>query len=378
MSRRAGRLLVVVFLAAIGLPLALNIAGRDGADAEAENRPLAAFPDFNGSWRSAATAPSRLADWFDDHFGLRATLIQWYGETRLFWLGVSPAPSVALGADGWLFYADDSGLEDYAQDRPLPEGEKRNWHDAVVRARDWVRARGGAFVFTVAPDKHVIYPDEFPTTVRRTSPTSRTDDVLGAVADTGVAVDLRPALLRARTRERLYQLTDTHWNDRGAFVAYQQIIEAVRVQNPQVPPAWPRSDFDDVTRSVHGMDLAGMIGLTRVLREDDLQLVPKRPRRAVVVEPAGEPATAEVGKIVTEIPGSSLPRAIIFRDSFASNLAPFLSEHFSRAVYLWQNDFLPDDVERERADVVIQEIVGRHLYSFIPSPELVPSPDHRP
>ena len=30
------------------------------------------------------------------------------------------------------------------------------------------------------------------------------------------------------------------------------------------------------------------------------------------------------------------------------------------------------EVEKEHPDVVIQEIVGRHLYNFIPSPELVP------
>ena len=52
---------------------------------------------------------------------------------------------------------------------------------------------------------------------------------------------------------------------------------------------------------------------------------------------------------------------------------PFLSEHFSRAVYLWQNDFDADAwSSRNIPDVVIQEIVGRHLYNFIPSPELVP------
>ena len=72
------------------------------------------------------------------------------------------------------------------------------------------------------------------------------------------------------------------------------------------------------------------------------------------------------------IRGSSLPRAVIFRDSFFSRLAPFTSEHFSRAVYLWQNDFDADAVLQERPDVVIQEIVGRHLYNFIPSPELIP------
>ena len=81
---------------------------------------------------------------------------------------------------------------------------------------------------------------------------------------------------------------------------------------------------------------------------------------------------AQEGRLVTEIAGSSLPRAMIFRDSFVSRIVPLLSEHFSRAVYLWQNDFDADDVLQEYPDVVIQEIVGRHLYTFIPSPELVP------
>jgi alginate O-acetyltransferase complex protein AlgJ len=115
-----------------------------------------------------------------------------------------------------------------------------------------------------------------------------------------------------------------------------------------------------------------MMGLTHSLRELDLTLVPRVQRRARVVEPLGAKPTAELGRLVTEIADSSLPRAVIFRDSFASRLVPFLSEHFSRAVYLWQNDFDADDVLKERPDVVIQEIVGRHLYSFIPSPELVP------
>ena len=116
------------------------------------------------------------------------------------------------------------------------------------------------------------------------------------------------------------------------------------------------------------------MGLKRVLREQDLLLVPRRPRLARVVEPSGGQPDDEVGRLVTGIPGSTLPRAVILRDSFASQLAPFLSEHFSRAVYLWQNDFDAEVVEREHPDIVIQEIVGRHLYNFVPSPELVPDP----
>ncbi len=367
-------LLVAAFAGVISLPLAANLAGRDGADRGAENRELAAFPQIDGSWASVAAFGPGLSDWFDDHFGFRSTLVRWYGESRLFMLGVSPSAAVVKGADGWFFYGDDKSVEDYAEVDPLTPEALANWREAVLRARDWLGARGIAYVFTVAPDKHVVYAEEMPATILRVGDLSRTDQLLTALQDTGLAVDVRPALFGAKASERIYQQTDTHWNDRGAFVAYEQIITAVRARVPGTPPAWTRDDFEPVERNVEGLDLAGMMGLKRVLREVDLTLAPRRPRRARVLEPAGAAPTDEEGRIVTEIDDPSLPRAVIFRDSFVSRLVPFLSEHFSRAVYLWQNDFDADAVTKEHPDVVIQQIVGRHLYNFIPSPELVPQP----
>ena len=268
--------------------------------------------------------------------------------------------------------ADDDAIEDFARVTPLTPEAVANWRTALLRANGWLQARHVAYVFTIAPDKHVLYPEEMPSSVSRVSDLSRTDQLLTALQDAGFAVDLRPALVGAKAKERIYQRTDTHWNDRGAFAAYRQIIRAMRARVPAVPPEWTRDDFEPASREVDGGDLAGMMGLKRVLREEDLPLAPRRRRRAVVVEPPGAAPTAEEGYLVTEIPGSTLPRAVIFRDSFVSQMVPFLSEHFSRAVYVWQNDFDADLVSREKPDVVIQEIVGRHLYGFIPSPELVP------
>jgi alginate O-acetyltransferase complex protein AlgJ len=353
------RLLVILFVVVISLPLAANLAGVDGADPGAENRELATWKDG-------------LSAWFGDHFGFRSTLVRWYGETRLFGLGVSPSAAVMAGSDGWFFYADDKAVEDYANVELMTVEGIANWRAAVVGARNWLQARKIAYVFTVAPDKHVVYAEEFPATIARIHEMSRSDQLFSALQDTGLAVDPRSALFEAKPLGRIYQQTDTHWNDRGALIAYQQIINAVRVRVPSTPAAWARADFTPAERTVEGMDLAGMMGLTRVLREVDLQLVPVRPRRARVIEPAGAQPTAEEGRLVTEIDDPSLPRAVIFRDSFVSRLVPFLSEHFSRAVYLWQNDFDAAEVLKEHPDVVIQEIVGRHLYNFIPSPELVP------
>jgi len=88
-----GPLLVALFLCAISLPLAANLAGVDGGDPGAENRELAAFPSLDGTRASIAAFPAGFGLWFDDHFGFRSLLVRWYGETRLFGLDASPPPA---------------------------------------------------------------------------------------------------------------------------------------------------------------------------------------------------------------------------------------------------------------------------------------------
>ena len=46
--------LVLVFLLTIATPIAVNLAGRDGGDAGAENRELASMPRLNGDIKSFA------------------------------------------------------------------------------------------------------------------------------------------------------------------------------------------------------------------------------------------------------------------------------------------------------------------------------------
>jgi hypothetical protein len=374
MRRFLAAVLVAGFLGIISLPLAANLAGKDGGDPEGENRELAPFPTIERTWSSIVAFPAGIDTWFQDHFGYRTTLVRWYSESRYFWMNMSPSPLVSRGRDGWLFYADDGGMDDFTNANPLPPGEIENWRRTVLRARDWCRAHRVAYVFTVLPDKHVIYPEYFDHRVRQVSPVSRMDQVFTATRDTAVVLDVRERLYEGKAQDRLFHVTDTHWNERGAFLAYRQIIEAVRRQVPAVPPARDRAMFHAQSRLLNGRDLAAFVGLKRVLHEEDLQLLPNLPRGYLVVEPPGSWATSGDGRIVTEIRGSHLPRAVIFRDSFTSALAPFLSEHFSRVLYLWQYNFDAEEVLKEHADVVIQEIVGRHLHNFIPSPELIPDP----
>ncbi len=374
MRRLSNALLVALFLVAVWIPLGINIAGVDGADAGAENRTLNEWPVLDGSLDSIGRFGNRFGHWFDDHFGLRGRLIRWYGITRYHWMGVSPSPTVTIGRDGWLFYNEDGGLDDYVSETPLTDAALTDWRTMIVKASAWSRARGITYLFTFAPDKYTIYPETFTPTIARLSPVSRADQVISATADTGVVLDLRQQMIAAKGDERLYHKTDTHWNQRGAYLAYRQIVEALHARLPAVGPPLERSAFDATSRLAEGMDLARMIGLSRALTEEDLRLQPKEPRHYVTRVPENGYATGGDPLIITEIPGSTLPRLVMFRDSFTSALAPFLSEHFSRAVYLWQNDFDAAVIEQEKPDVVLHEIVGRHLHTIYAYPQLVPAP----
>ena len=356
--------LVLAFVVALVTPAVVMLTGVEAAPATAENRALAPAPSAPTTWPALRAFPAAASRYFEDHFGLRAALVRWQAELRLRLLHVSASPDVILGRGGWLFYAGDGASEDIASAVPFTHDELEMWRSALQHTQDWMRARGIAYVFVLAPDKHQVYAEEMPAAVHRVGRETRTEVLVRYLRDhsTVPVLDLRPVLDAAKPSERLYHRTDTHWNDRGAYVGYAAIVRALGVIGA---PA-PRSSFDAPSVLVPGLDLAGMLGVTGALDEEDLPLVPRAPRRARVIEPSRHDAHFMEARIVTEQPDRSRPRAVVFRDSFGSALVPFLSEHFSRAVYLWQYNVDPAIVLSERATVVIQEWVGRRLSTELP------------
>ena len=363
------RILIAIFIATLWLPMTGMVLSLDHDGPSAENRTLAPWPQLRWDEASLRALPEQLTRYFEDHFAFRQRMVRWQAVVRLRVLGVSPSKAVIKGRDGWLFYADDGAMTDYAEAAPFTSAELEQWRDTLQDTSDWLRAQGIAYVFVIAPDKHVIYPEYMPETIRRAA-ISRIDELVSHLREhsTVRVVDLRPPLLAAKTRERLYHRTDTHWNDRGAFVGYQSILDALTEDFPALRHP-SRSAFEPRVVQSEGLDLAGMLGLTEVLSEEDLVLVPSHPT-ARILEPLRPNRRLTHGRIVTDAPNRG-PRALVFMDSFGPALVPFLSEEFSRVVYLWQDNIDPQVVEQERPQVVIQEWVGRalstdHPYNPVP------------
>lgn len=210
-----------------------------------------------------------------------------------------------------------------------------------------------------------------PERITRVNTPSRLDQVVAYLrAHSSVeVVDLRGDLLAAKTRQRVYYITDTHWDQFGAFVGAQHILAKLHDWYPQIEPL-QETDYQLVDATTGGGDLAGMLALQGVLHEDVQRVIPRQPLRAHEV-PVGYtlPDVPEPNQpIAREIPGSTFPRAVVMRDSYAVSLVPFLSERFSRVVYVegWYLDL--SVVDREHPDVVIQEIVER-AFSMPPFPQ---------
>ncbi len=362
--RRAEHLLVAVVAAALLTPGVATLAGLDRE--VLRDAPAAAASD---AVRGVSVSLAGLAREFEARFAFRARLVRWQAGLRYRWLGVSPLPTVLRGRDGWWFYGDDGSIDDATHATPFTAVELEAWRVALQHTADFLAARGIAYVFVLAPDKHTIYPEFLPATMRRDAGRrARADQLVTMLRGhtTVPVVDLRQGLLDAKAQARVYHLTDTHWNDLGAAEAYRRIVTAVRMQAPAVPPAAPAEAFVVTPRTTPGMDLAEMAGLAALTSETDLTLVPRTPRRARVVEPA-RPHPGYIGpRLVTALDDPALPRALIYRDSFGSALVPFLAEHFSRAVVLWEYDVMPATVREEHPAVVIQEWAGRRLHTRLP------------
>jgi hypothetical protein len=359
------RLLATVFVVAIAIPFVGTLLGAGEEIAAEENREAARWPGLPRDRETLTAWPEAFTKAFADHFAYRSQLVRWQARLRVEWLQSSPTTDVVLGRDGWLFYAADGAIDDYAATRPFSRPELDAWRTTLQDTQDWLAARGIAYVFVVAPDKHWIYPEFMPGGIGAHVEPSRIDQLVEELRarSTVSVVDVRGALRAARADGRLYHLTDTHWNDLGAFVAYEQVMRALEGQASLHARQRHELDLRRIPRS--GMDLARMLGLGRVMVEEDLQLEPKHGRQSHIVEPARAGRALMDPRVVSEGPAGA-PRAVVFRDSFGSAMIPFLAEHFSRAVYLWQNNFDPEAVLNERADVVIQEWVGRHLYNQVP------------
>jgi hypothetical protein len=358
-KRTVDTVLIVMFLTITALPAAGLLFGGPEDAAEIENRTPAPFPRWAWDLSAAEAFPGGFRAWWNDRFPMRKKLVQGHGLLKLYLLGVSPSEQVLLGSNRWLYLNGDA-LESYRGTAPFSEQDLEAWQRTLERRRAWLEQRGTDYLFLIAPNKHEVYPENLPSWVRRGT-TTRLDQ-LAEHLRTRVPVlvlDARPALETAKERGLVYHRTDPHWTARGALVVAGEIAEVLA---PRFSSLRTHStpEYETLAASFSG-DLMGLAGLGNAVTETTVRFLPSRP---VAIVQRGE------HQIVTRSnrESRSLPDAVLLCDSFGQRLLPYLQPYFRRivAVTAPHGRFDPHVIDRERPDVVIQEMVERDLMRPLP------------
>jgi len=364
----------LIAIVAVLLPVMATVDPLRGAAIRWEQRRAAAWPPV-AMLATPAKFGAAFGQAFADRFGMRSALIvaQHWALVDIF--GVSPVANVMIGRDGWLFWlGEDARSLDrhYRGTRRVPDFEAEAYVAEVKRRHEYLRSRGVAYLPIIVPEKFTIYPEYLPSWVapgRNPTLLARTMDRL---AEDGSVpyVDLRPVLRETKGGERLYYLTDSHWNLAGAGVAYVAIMHAVQALLPGrlatvAPPVRPPYIAG---RDVYWGDLARAMGIPFRFTEPDylpLDAVTSNPRRAGLL---ARPIAMRGLMTIYEQPNADLPRLVMNRDSMAVALIPLLSENFHRSVYVQSTALARETIEREHPDIVIDEIVERGMIKIAQSP----------
>ncbi len=360
-------ILVMIFFAVICLPVLGNIFDISPDLTGNEKRLLTPFPEIAPKRRVIKKFPRRFEAFFNDHFGFRTPLIRFFSWYKIDLFGISSSSKVIFGKDDWLFFAGDGVIDTYRCLKPLTLFELTQWQKHLEQKQKWLNKQGIAYFFVVAPNKHSIYPEFLPDYVSRVREESHLDQLikhLGKYTDIEV-IDLREDILSAKGKWLVYRRTGTHWNELGAFIAYRKIMKQFKKYYNDLDYN-PLSQFEIITKDYHGGDLINMLETDTMESGQTISLIPK-------FEPCARDIPYELN-LKHKWPKGNKPFAwacegselslLMFRDSFASALQPYLSEHFKKSIYVWtfaELNLLKLIVIKEKPDIVIEERVERSL-----------------
>jgi alginate O-acetyltransferase complex protein AlgJ len=165
-----------------------------------------------------------------------------------------------------------------------------------------------------------------------------------------LSIHAPPCGRRAHAPLRLYNKTETHWNLLGAFYGYTALIQRIAETIPVAHRELASIDHYRITAEPYpGGDMA-----TRVLfspwrfADENVLLAPKQP-----IASEGEVQIDRVHFVQRNANG--VGRIVLFGDSFATLLVPFLAQHFAE-VHRYVGEELDGAViARHRPDVVVLE-----------------------
>jgi hypothetical protein len=333
-----------------------------------ENRVLAAFPniiitDGKIDIKDIVKFPQLLDNYINDRFGFKNSIVSLMNTLNQMSKRING--NVIIGKDGWLFYSssdDGKNIDDFFKTNLLTDAEMTQLFANIKKRLEWCNSNDIKFILLIASNKHNVYPEYYPFV--RPNGVTRMEQIMAEVPADIKDVIIYPFdyIIENKTKGiPLYFETDTHWNMAGACCASDVLLKHFEQMFPGTN--FPEIKFDiNISFDTHG-DIVGMLGLTSYGKRTIPNLSPMAGWESYYQHLKNEGRNG----VITKNNDQSLPRAVIFRDSFFTALEPFVSVNFSFVEYNWRQ-FIESDknyILENKPDIIIWEIAERYI-SIIP------------
>ncbi len=349
-----------VFVAACMALCLLPFAGMAVAptNTTTENRRLVSFPEMKKEGRWNQEWLGEAGAYFEDHFAFRPYIVTAESEKMGRVLGESAMDTVIDGKDGWLYYS--STRDDYLGADTLSERGAYNALHNLSLLKRYVEGNGAKFLFTAAPNKNSLYGEHMPYYAGKKVSDIKNIELIepGLKKEKILYADLFTVF--KDQKETLYLKRDSHWNQKGAVLAYHTMLDALGKEHDTyetVPAVRTKTEYGDLNRMVYPKSAVPEWNLTYE-KEYTYQYVSDFES----VEDAWVETGNEKGQ------GSLL----MFRDSFGNTLLPLMADVYKKAYFSKSVPYPVEEYMTEyHPDTVIAEKVERNLDEFAKEPPVM-------
>lgn len=328
-------------------------------DINNENRALAEMPTL--SMDNVLSFPKQYTDYINDNIPFRNYLITLNSAIDYFVFGVSSNDQVIIGKDNWLFYnsiADGNPIACYQGTNLFSDEELRALAENCVIQNELLKKDGKGFVIFVAPNKERVYGEKMPDQYGSPSIDYRALQVVEYLKNNTDIEVVYPYddIMNAKntTDQSLYYKTDTHWNSIGGYIGASALLSELGIS---VPPI----DSQDISISIEGNrfgDLAGMINLKNLLYKDDYEY------NVSGYDLHNNHQSEKMSDMDSGLSEYDDRKVLVIRDSFSTNMIPYLESEFENISFVHFNDYSYDDYIEFNPDIVVYETVERYIHQL--------------
>lgn len=358
--KNTGRICYVVLCLFICIvPFAGMLVNR--TDTTTENKELAAFPNLKKDGKWNVDFMQEMGLYFEDHFAFRPELVTADAKIQSGIFQVSNVDTVTVGTDGWLYYT--STVKDYLGQEVMSQREIANAAHNLSLVQQYVQEKGAKFLLTVAPNKNSLYGENMPYYFQRKADNVRNIDLLEREMEKYDISYTNLFSLFAKQDEVLYLKRDSHWNNKGAVLVYDALLNQLEMEH----------DRYETTKSIRQKNAYGDLNkmLYPLAAEPEWNY---SYQKNYAYSYKTDTKSVEDAWIETENKAGS-GSLLMFRDSFGNTLLPFMANTFSQGYF---SKGIPQNIagymETYQPDVVILEKVERNISEFAKEPPIIECP----